>query len=157
MPSIIQSIYLLLNYTYWRPPLGGLIPSLFTLKLKFCICELKIDEVNRSSAKLLIQYRSFLILNSIRFPQMLHYNLHFRFQQILSVLVVPCRLQLLHHHRTSCQPPPETSGGRFLCGIREIHHCQFTFLVQARLEYLRFIVCIFVHALRVFKFLVISF
>lgn len=88
---------------------------------------------------------------------MLHYNLHFRFQQILSVLVVPCRLQLLHHHRTSCQPPPETSGGRFLCGIREIHHCQFTFLVQARLEYLRFIVCIFVHALRVFKFLVISY
>lgn len=88
---------------------------------------------------------------------MLHYNLHFRFQQILSVLVVPCRLQLLHHHRTSCQPPPETSGGRFLCGIREIHHCQFTFLVQSRLEYLRFIVCIFVHALRVFKFLVISY
>ena len=38
------------------------------------------------------------LLNSIRFPQMLHYNLHFRFQQILAVLVISRSFQFHHHH-----------------------------------------------------------
>lgn len=99
---------------------------------------------------------SFYLLYSIRFPQMLHYNLHFRFQQILAVLVISRSFQFSHHHAAPREPPPEASGGRFLCGIREIHHCQFTFLIQPRLESLLLVIGISVHCFHTVKLLKIS-
>ena len=65
---------------------------------------------------------------------MLHYYFHLRLEQVLAVLVVPHRLEFLHHWRALPYPAAEVPRCGVLRNVGEVHHRQFVLLVSLEPE-----------------------